>query len=516
MNIEQQIACTLQLEKNILDVGIIDSIKILEDFLYDKKIINIFSMNRNSDELSNYIAQFLLNPFYLDYINISQTYFSNMILDLHFILNNPFLYNSKKFKIIGKNLDQISKIPKLIEKCLDNTYNCKKLKYFYNEKLFKKWKDGNNFTKISYEKYINTVTIPIRKDYILYEKIWDVFVVIVMETKKIVDKYYDLYKNMYQRAGCINICKEFYSFCVEINTTVPFNKNILKWGLEEFEKIKIKMNQNINNYDNIYKDMTLEDKIKKINNNTALKYTTEKDFIDHHNIIMNEYIEFFINKKKLPLLKKPTIVSFNDKTMAGGYWYEDSFYLNTSNYKDTNKFETKALVMHETIPGHHLQLSYALHKESYDSLLLCWFPTFVNGYAEGWGLFAENLADNINQIEYVGITASHMFRTIRIIADVGIHMFGIDPEEMIDFFSMYLPMSRNSIESEIYRYICMPGQAMCYKVGYEIIKRIYVKRLNRTNMLNNDDAIQLYKELIVDRVLPLELLAKKHNISYSF
>jgi uncharacterized protein (DUF885 family) len=205
---------------------------------------------------------------------------------------------------------------------------------------------------------------------------------------------------------------------------------------------------------------------------------------------------------------------FSDKKLAGGYWMNDTFYLNTSTYSERNKFETTALILHETIPGHHLQLSNYMHSNIKNVILHMWFPVFINGFCEGWGLFAEQLGYDVNEMDYIGVVSFHMFRTLRIIADISIHYYGKDPEELIDLFSNYLPIPKDEIKSEIYRYVCLPGQALCYKLGYETIKKIFIKKFNRYNKLLDDDALDFYKELLSSDIVSLELLCKRYDISF--
>ena len=131
----------------------------------------------------------------------------------------------------------------------------------------------------------------------------------------------------------------------------------------------------------------------------------------------------------------------------------------------------------------------------------------MNGFSEGWGLFSEQLGYNISSFDYIGVISFHMFRTLRVIADISIHYFGTDPETLIDFFIKYLPLSKDEIKSEIYRYVCMPGQALCYKLGYEIIKKIFIKKFNRRNNLLDDDALDFYKLLLNNDNFILELMS---------
>jgi uncharacterized protein (DUF885 family) len=77
-------------------------------------------------------------------------------------------------------------------------------------------------------------------------------------------------------------------------------------------------------------------------------------------------------------------------------------------------------------------------------------------------------------------------------------------------------MPEESIRSEIYRYVSLPGQALCYKIGDEMLKRLFINKFGRTENLIENENIKFYDELIRAGTIPLELLCKKYNVDYSF
>ncbi len=77
----------------------------------------------------------------------------------------------------------------------------------------------------------------------------------------------------------------------------------------------------------------------------------------------------------------------------------------------------------------------------------------------------------------------------------------------------YLAMPDATIEGEAYRYVVMPGQALCYKIGATIIKKIHEKYVGGSDLLN-DKSFELYKELIYNKEKPLEVLMKNYNINF--
>jgi uncharacterized protein (DUF885 family) len=405
---------------------------------------------------------------------------------------------------------------------LQKTYDTPHLKKFFNKFLFDHWLNSLDFQNYSFEKYVNIVGNNVNNEiyYNMYSNVWIVFKSIVNETKNIIKEFCEKYRNLNHIPGCKNISKEFYEYCAETNVGLPFGKEInlkkiLKWSIKEFEKIKISMKDTIIKLEPELKDKQLNEMIEYIQSSKKYKYESKEEFVNDHKYNIKKYRDYFVNNKKFPLLHEPIFIEFNEEKMSGGYWFLDTFYLNTNRWFDTNKFDTTALILHETIPGHHMQLSYELHNNKINSLIL-WFPTYINGFAEGWGLFSEKLCYDLDDFKFLGILSFHMLRTLRIIADIAIHIYGIDPEKLLNFFEKHLPMPKETIKSEIYRYVSLPGQALCYKIGDEIFKRLVFKEFNENINLIDDKPIELYIKIIKDGTIPLELFAKKYNLNLNF
>jgi uncharacterized protein (DUF885 family) len=136
---------------------------------------------------------------------------------------------------------------------------------------------------------------------------------------------------------------------------------------------------------------------------------------------------------------------------------------------------------HEGVPGHHLQLA----QWRYLSSQLSVYQTAVGGVSacsEGWALYAERLMDELGYLEApgakMGYLDAQLMRAIRVIIDVGMHlqlkvaadspMFAGEtwtPERALDFFDAHIGRGRDFLESEVVRYLGMPGQAISYKLG---------------------------------------------------
>jgi uncharacterized protein (DUF885 family) len=136
---------------------------------------------------------------------------------------------------------------------------------------------------------------------------------------------------------------------------------------------------------------------------------------------------------------------------------------------------------HEGVPGHHLQLAQWTHVAGE----LSRYQTtvgMVSANAEGWALYAERLMDELgflgNAERRLGYLDAQMMRALRVIVDIGMHLELEIPADSPfrpgerwtpvlaqEFFGMHCGRPADFVESELVRYLGMPGQAIGYKLG---------------------------------------------------
>jgi len=158
-----------------------------------------------------------------------------------------------------------------------------------------------------------------------------------------------------------------------------------------------------------------------------------------------------------------------------------TYFVNTADPADKNRFETASVAYHEAIPGHHLQLAIATELEGVPS-----FQRLSHGhtaFVEGWGLYAERLADEMglygDDLERIGMLAADSWRSCRLVVDTGLHALGWGRQQAIDFMTANAPVSVGEIEVEVDRYIGLPGQALAYKIGQREIFRLRAEARER-------------------------------------
>jgi uncharacterized protein (DUF885 family) len=128
---------------------------------------------------------------------------------------------------------------------------------------------------------------------------------------------------------------------------------------------------------------------------------------------------------------------------------------------------------HEAVPGHHAQFS-RLQLMPELPLLLSSFN--VVPHTEGWGLYAEGLADEFglysNDTQRLGMLSCAAWRAVRLVVDTGLHARGWSRARAREFAFSHSPMPEDFVNAEIDRYIALPGQALGYLIGQREILRL--------------------------------------------
>ena len=129
-------------------------------------------------------------------------------------------------------------------------------------------------------------------------------------------------------------------------------------------------------------------------------------------------------------------------------------------------FLLEALLLHEAMPGHHLQTSWdTVHTER-----TSWRSRFaVTAFVEGWGLYAESLGADLGVYRHpmteFGRLNLEMWRAIRLVVDTGLHAFDWDRRRAEELFREHTALPVEQIRIEVRRYEDNPGQAVAYKLG---------------------------------------------------
>jgi uncharacterized protein (DUF885 family) len=304
--------------------------------------------------------------------------------------------------------------------------------------------------------------------------------------------------------------KEAYEFALAHFTTTKLDaEEVHQTGLREVARIEAEMDGLLRQLG--YTEGSVKDRFEKLN--ADLQPPAEPDprpmLLKRYEEILADSLaraqEYFDLQPKAPcvVLREPI---FTEKTAAAHYttpardgsrpgifWAP----LPGPEYKMVNM---RTLTYHEAIPGHHFQL--ALMQE------LPGLPRFRqdgifgrnSANAEGWALYAEQLAAEAGWYEddvvgRIGQLDAELFHARRLVVDTGLHAMKWTRQQAIDY---------GMPESEVERYVVMPGQACSYKIGH--LRILALRDRAKQELGGRFDLRQFHNTLLRAGNVPLPLL----------
>lgn len=211
------------------------------------------------------------------------------------------------------------------------------------------------------------------------------------------------------------------------------------------------------------------------------------------------------------------VEAFREQPGAAQHYYPGTpdgsrpgiYYAHLSDMNAMPKTELEVIAYHEGLPGHHMQISIAQELTGVPTFRTQQFHT---AYTEGWGLYSEWLAKEMPDTytdpysEY-GRLMSEMWRAIRLVVDTGMHAKGWTEQQAVDYFRQNSSIPQAAIQSEIRRYLIMPGQATAYKVGMIRIQQL--RRKAETELGGKFDIRGFHDVILGGGALPLDLLERR-------
>ncbi len=184
------------------------------------------------------------------------------------------------------------------------------------------------------------------------------------------------------------------------------------------------------------------------------------------------------------------------------------FMVNTYRLDMRPKYEMEALLLHEAVPGHHLQISRA---QELHHLSRFRRNASFTAYIEGWALYAESLGERMgfyaDPYAKFGQLMYEMWRACRLVVDTGIHHFGWSRQQAIDYMREQTAKTEHDIAIEVDRYIVMPAQALAYKTGELRIR--HLRDLAQQKLGPAFDIRSFHNALLDSGALPLPVLEEQ-------
>jgi uncharacterized protein (DUF885 family) len=317
----------------------------------------------------------------------------------------------------------------------------------------------------------------------------------------------------------------YYEYRLKSITTTDMSaEEIHQLGLDEVKRIRGEM-EVIKEKDGF--EGTLQEYFAKIRDSKD----DEKYYYDNTDEGRQAYIDDATAaienlKKELPsyfgILPKADLVvkrveAFREQDGAPQHYYRGTpdgsrpgvYYAHLSDMKAMPKNELEVIAYHEGLPGHHMQISIAQELQG--------IPKFrtqagSTAYSEGWALYTEALAKEMPNT-YVtlgsdfGRLGSEIWRAIRLVVDTGMHYKQWSQQDAVDFFAENSPAPLQTIETEVRRYLVIPGQATAYKIGMIEIQRL--RKISEEQLGDKFDIRAFHDTVLSGGALPLSMLERQ-------
>lgn len=172
------------------------------------------------------------------------------------------------------------------------------------------------------------------------------------------------------------------------------------------------------------------------------------------------------------------------------------------------RYEYEALAFHESVPGHHLQIGTAQTLKELPAFRR-YLDAEVSAFVEGWGLYAERLADEMglysDDLARLGMLSFDALRASRCVVDTGMHYYGWSRQRAIEFMFENSATNMANVCNEIDRYIGWPAQATAYLVGRRELRRL--RHEAERKLGSAFDIRQFHGVLLGQGAVPLGVLA---------
>jgi prolyl oligopeptidase len=308
--------------------------------------------------------------------------------------------------------------------------------------------------------------------------------------------------------------RALYDAAVRFHTTTSMTaEEIHRLGLSEVARIEQEMEQ-VARADGFTGPANQYE--TSLANRPGMRFTNQQEMLDYAQDVLAR-VQPTLPKlfKRLPKMQVQIRPIPADREASTASNYEAgttdgsrlaSFNMNTYKPQEQFKYDIEALVLHETVPGHHLQTAIARELENVPEFQRVFTTT---AFGEGWALYAESLGPETGVVfrdppSKMGQLANEQFRAVRLVVDTGMHVMGWSRERAREYFKSHVPAQSLA---EIDRYIAWPGQALAYKIGQ--LKILELRRRAEKELGAKFDVRDFHDVVLRNGRLPLDLLEEQ-------
>jgi len=278
--------------------------------------------------------------------------------------------------------------------------------------------------------------------------------------------------------------EEFYRWALKASTTTNMSPDeVHEMGRSELQRLHAQMDAILKEIG--YSQGSVGERMKALAKDPRYKFSDGDKgraeilaFIDNRLAWVRAQMPRAFNKVVNPNMEVKRLPPEEEPGAPGAYGGAGSidgkipgrFWINLRTTDLHSKYSLADLTFHESIPGHIWQGEYTHQMPTIRQVLA------FNAYSEGWGLYAEQLADELgaydqDHVGRLGYLQSIAFRACRLVVDTGIHAKKWTREQGVSFFVDVNGSNPEEVASEVDRYCSWPGQACGYKVGHSEINR---------------------------------------------
>jgi uncharacterized protein (DUF885 family) len=305
-----------------------------------------------------------------------------------------------------------------------------------------------------------------------------------------------------------------YAFHIRWQTTTKLTpQQIHEIGLSEVKRIRAEMDKVIATAE--FKG-TFHDFTEFLRSDPRFYYDKPDDLVNAYRVVAKkidpELAHLFGKLPRLtygvcliPEFKAPSQTTAYYQPGAPSAGRPGCYFVNTYNLHARPKWEMEALSLHESVPGHHLQISLAQELEN--------VPEFrkqvgYSAFVEGWALYGESLGEELglykDPYSKFGQLSYEMWRAVRLVVDTGMHSMGWTRQQAIDFFRENTGKTDQDITVEVDRYIVWPGQALAYKLGQ--LKILELRSEAEKRLGAKFDVRKFHDAVLENGAVPLNIL----------
>ena len=200
--------------------------------------------------------------------------------------------------------------------------------------------------------------------------------------------------------------------------------------------------------------------------------------------------------------------------LGGGFYVSGSldgsrpgaYYIGNQN--DSYRYWMRTIAYHETVPGHHFQISIGNEQ---DVPLFTKGGGFYTAFVEGWALYAEYLAMELGWYDddiysELGRLQWELLRAARLVVDTGLHSKRWSRQRAIDYYIDTVGATPGLAAQQIDLYLYYVGYFTAYKTG--MMKILELRQHAMDELGGRFDIKEFHRAVLLHNGLPLPLLER--------